>query len=284
MKRLIQVLSAITATGTIISSLFGLFYSYGGKRRIVNNIYGQKIIIFGDGIYANNSLLKVGATKGTDVVMVIVAFMLLLIINFLKEKEYAKLLQTGLLSCLLYSSTCLIMGVSFNRLFLLYLVQFSCALFAFTLSLAYLLKNDCFKAEIYEKKLKGIATFLIVGGFSVLIWLIFIIPAIVTGYPTEFIEIYTTEPTFAIDLGIIFPLCLYSGVYLLKKKKIAYILASVLMTLITCVGFCVVSQTIMQFKLGIVLKFEQLVGMVLSFVILGAIAISLNYKLLKYAK
>lgn len=284
MKRSVRCLTAIAAVSTIISALFGLLYTYGGEYRTVTNIYGNKIILYGDGIYANNSLLKVGATKGTDIVMLLISVLLLFFVIFLEKKSYINLLHIGLLSCVLYSTTCLIMGVSFNSLFLLYLIQFSSTLFAFILALSSLFKSDIFKEEIYEKKLRGIATFLIVGGCSVLVWLTFIIPAIVNGTPSEFIEVYTTEPTFVIDLGIIFPMCIYTAMSLLKKKKIAYILASLLLTLITCVGFCVIAQTIMQTKLGIVLNAGQLIGLVLSFVILGVIAIILNYKLVKYVK
>lgn len=284
MQKSIKILTIITALTAIISAAIGLFYTYGGLPLIVQNIYGQQVTLYGDGIYSNNSLLKVGATKGTDIVIIIVSLLLLMTVLILQKKAYAKLLQTGLLSCLLYSSTCLVMGVSFNRLFLLYLLQFSSSLFAFILSLSNLLKQDCFQAEIYGKKRKGTAIFLMISGCSVLNWLAFIIPAIITGTPSEFIEIYTTEPTFAIDLGIILPLCIVSGIGLLKNIKAAYILASVLMTLVTCVGVCVIFQTIMQSQLGIVLEIGQMIGLVISFVIIGAIATVLNYKLIKYAK
>lgn len=53
------------------------------------------------------------------------------------------------------------------------------------------------------------------------------IPAIVNGNPDNFIEIYTTEPAFAIDFGIIFPLCIWCGIGLLRKKKEAYAIASI---------------------------------------------------------
>jgi hypothetical protein len=284
MQKTIQNLSIIVALTTIVSAVIGLFYSNGGLPLTVQSIYGQQVTLYGDGIYSYNSLLKVGATKGTDIVMILVSLILLLTIVMLQNKAYTRLLQTGLLSCLLYSSTCLVMGVSFNRLFLIYLLQFSSALFAFILSLSNLLSQDCFQVEIYDKTLKGTTIFLMISGSSVLIWLIFIIPAIITGTPSEFIEIYTTEPTFVIDLGIILPMCIATGIGLLKHKKTAYVLASVLMTLLTSVGVCVIFQTIVQLQLDIVLEIGQMIGLVISFVILGAIATIFNYKLLKHTK
>lgn len=280
----VKVLSMVSAVATIVSSFIGLFYTYGGQRYFVENIYGQRISIYGDGIYAYNSLLKVGATKGTDLAMIIVSVFLLIMLIFLNAKRFNSYLIAGLQSCLLYSSTCLIMGVSFNRLFPLYLLQFSTSLFAFLLWLLDLKQRGNFEDKLYEKRLKGTALFLFVGGCSVLIWLTFIIPAVITGKPTNFIEIYTTEPTYAIDLGIILPSCIATGIALLRKKKIAYAIAPVLLTLITCVGLCVIFQTIAQSSLGIVLEIGQMIGMVVSFVVLGVIAIILNVKILRFAK
>ncbi len=60
------------------------------------------------------------------------------------------------------------MGPTFNRLFLIYLIQFACAFFAFTLSLCNLLSKKSFKSSFYRKKLTGTAVFLILGGVSVL--------------------------------------------------------------------------------------------------------------------
>ena len=115
-------------------------------------------------------------------------------------------------------------------------------------------------------------------------WLTFIIPAIVSGTPKEFIEIYTTEPTFVIDLAVILPSALFCAVMLLRRKAIAYQIAPVYLILLTGVGLCVIMQTIVQTSLGIVLEAGQMFGLVISFVVLGIVAVLLNIKLLKRIK
>lgn len=281
MKPPVKILVIVSSVCAIISACLGVFYSFGGKARAVTNIYGQKVILFGDGIYANDSIMKAGATKGTDIVIIIAALLLLSVVLFLSRKKYAPFLQSGLLALILYASTCLIMGVSFNRLFLLYTLQFGSTLFAFILSMAELLRSKSFDDALYAKRLTGTAIFMIISGCSVLVWLMFIIPSVVLGKPMEIIDIYTTEPTFAIDLAIIFPSMVFCGIMLLKKKAVAYQLAPVLLTLLTGVGLCVILQTIVQSTLGIVLNAGQLFGLVVSFVILGTIALLLNIKLLR---
>lgn len=284
MKRATTVLSIITALVAIISGSLGVLYSFGGEPRTVKNIYGQTVTLFGDGIYLNDSVMKAATSKGTDIAIIIVAILLLLILSIFRKRKSSPFLQAGLLSIILYASTCLVMGVNFNKLFLLYLVQFGCSFFAFILSLSALIKTENFNSDLYKKKLKGTAIFMIVGGCSTLVWMMFIIPAIITGQPMEGIQVYTTEPTFVIDLAIILPTSVFCGVMLLKQNSVGYKLVPVLLTLLSGVGLCVIIQTIVQNALGIVLPIGQIFGLVVSFVILGSIAAVLNIKLLKYAK
>lgn len=284
MKKPLNFLTMVSAITAIISSCIGVFYSFGGKPKIVDNIYGQAITLYGDGIYANDSIMKAGASKGTDIVIIIIAIILICTVLIFKNKSYGSFLQCGLLSIILYATTCLIMGNVFNRLFLLYVIQFGCTFYAFIFSMSGLLKNKSFQSNIYNKKLTGTALFLIISGCSVLQWLMFILPSVFTGEPMKIIDIYTTEPTFVIDLAIILPSTLYCGIMLIREKTIAYQFAPVLLILLTGVAIAVISQTIVQTSLGIVLNIVQLLGLVILFVILGAIALWLNIKLLKHLK
>lgn len=280
----IILLSACAAVAAIISSCLGVFYTFGGQSRIVENIYGESVTLFGDGIYANDSILKAGATKGTDVVIIAAAVLLILMVSLLKRSRFSLFLRSGLLALILYASTCLVMGVSFTRLFPLYLLQFGCSLFAFIGSINELLHQKSFATELYEKRLVGTGIFLVIGGCSTLIWLMFIIPAVISGKPMEIIEIYTTEPTFVLDLAIITPTAIWCGIAMMRKKPEAYQLAPVLLTVLTGVGIIVIIQTIFQSSLGIILNPGQFFGLVISFVILGSVALILNVRLLRQVR
>lgn len=280
-KTKIMLLSACSAITAIISSCVGLFYTFGGQSRTVQNIYGEAVTLFGDGIYANDSFLKAGATKGTDAVIIVLAVLLILTITIIKGFRYTAFLRSGLLALILYASTCLVMGVSFNRLFPLYVLQFGCSLFAFIGCMSELLCQKSFTAEFYKKRRTGTGLFLIIGGCSTLIWLMFILPAVIDGIPMEIIEIYTTEPTFVLDLAIITPIAIWCGIAVIRRKTVAFQLAPVLLTALTGVGIMVILQTVFQSSFGIVLNPGQLFGLVVSFVILGSIALLLNIRLLR---
>ncbi|MDF2921539.1 MAG: hypothetical protein K0R57_453 [Paenibacillaceae bacterium] len=284
MKRAITVLSVISAVTTVLSACTGVLYTNGGTRRVVESIHGAKITLWGDGVYANNSLLKTGATKGTDVVLILAAILLIVVTVALKNPRLQLLLRTGLLSIVSYAATCLVMGVSFNSLFLLYVLQFGSSMFAFLLSLHQLILTEPYSNAVYERKFTGTGIFLIISGCSVLMWLTFIIPALLTGKPMETLEIYTTEPTFVLDLAIILPVALFCGIMLLKKRRIGYKMAPVLLTLLTGVGLCVIFQSVYQLSLGLELSPGQLMGLAGTFIILGSIAAVLNIRILRYVK
>jgi hypothetical protein len=121
-------------------------------------------------------------------------------------------------------------------------------------------------------------------GFSVLVWLEFILPAILSGKPLSMIEIYTTEPTFVLDLSIVIPVYLISAMALFKKKVIDYKLTPILLTFITIVGLTVISQDVIQSSLGIDIPIKDQIILVLSFVLLGVVVTIFNFKLTKYIK
>ncbi|HOP12221.1 MAG TPA: hypothetical protein PK629_12110 [Oscillospiraceae bacterium] len=282
MKKALPGLSAIAALSSVISACAGIFYADDGTRRTVENIYGQKIILYGDGVYANDSLLKAGAAKGTDAVVIIVSLILLAVLPLCGKKKAFATLRSGLLLIILYASACLILGMSFNRLFLLYILQFSSSLFAFILSFRYLLNTEIFQPRLYEKRLTGTGIFLLAGSCSALVWLALIIPTVFTGQPLQTIEIYTTEPVFAFDLAIVLPSLLFCGIALLQKKKIGYKTAPVFLTFLSGVGACAIVQTVFQNSLGIIVPRAQSLGLAGSFAILGILATVLNLKLLKF--
>jgi len=278
----IRVLTLCAAFSALLSSCLGLLYSSGGERRTVVNLYGETVTLFGDGVYLNDSVYKAGLSKGTDVVVILAALLLLALVSVFRHKKAALFWRCGLLSFVLYASICILMGANFNRLFLLYSVQFGAALFAFILSTNCLLRQKSFESVLYEKRMTGTAVFLIVSACVVyILWLMEVLPPILTGNPLANIGIYTTEPTYPLDLGVVLPITLWCGVSLLKQRPAAYQFAPILLTLLLGIGVTVIFQTVFLVHFSIELTIGQIIGMVVSFVILGAIALTLNLRLLR---
>lgn len=263
----------------VVSSMVGLFYSSGEKRFSVENIYGETIELYGDGVYRYNSVLKATGNKGTDLVMLLVALLFAFFTARWQKGKRSRYIHLGLLAGLLYYSACLVFGVTFNRLFLVYVLQFSVSLFAMIFLLTDLLREGHLSRSLIGRSLKGTAVFLLICGSSVLIWLEFILPALLTGQPPSTIEVYTTETTFVLDLAIVLPVYVGCGIALLRRKALGYELAPILLTFITIIGVTVIGQNVFQVSAGVDIPLRQLFGLVVSFVVLGAIASILNVRL-----
>lgn len=278
----IDMLTLTSAILMLISALCGLFYTFGGESYEVITHTGLPVTIFGDGIYKNDTIMKVATTKGTDIAMIIISLLIIFTIFIEKQNVKFTLLKTGLLSVFVYNSLCLSMGLSFNRFFLLYVIILSTSLFSLIKNINICNKSIELNKNYITKKHAGSAVFLIIAGCSVLVWLMFVIPAIISGNPHESLstlEIYTTEPTFVIDLGIILPTCILSAIGIIRKQKFAFLLSSILYVALSSVGLCVILQSVIQVQFGIILEIGQYIGLVGSFVILGTISIILNLKL-----
>lgn len=252
----------------------GLFYSNGGSPRWVESIYGETIQLWGNGIYANDSTFKATIAKGSDLVVLLVSFLLLLTTIKRNTGEKTKLLHGGFLASILYYSATTAFGVAYSKMFLAYVLLFSVSLFAFLLSLMDL--NKTIRPVKADRNYTGTAIFTMLGGCTTLVWLMSILPTVLANAPLDIIGIYTTEPTFIIDMGINFPVCILGGVLLLKKRPLGYILPPMMLTFLTVIAVVVVGQSAVQLQYGIVLSLQQIIGYVASFVVFGLVAAMVN--------
>ena len=277
-------LSYLVVVLTFIAALVGIFYTFGGERFIVENIYGESIELYGDGIYKYNSVLKAMGNKGTDMVMLIVAFLFALFTVLREKSSLYRLLQIGTLTALFYYSSCLVFGVTFNSLFPVYVMLFSSSLFLLISLLSEWIKESNISEKAQGRNFRGTALFIIISGCSVLVWLEFILPAVMSAAPLSNIEIYTTEATFVLDLGIILPVYIACGIALLRKKEMGYKLTPILLIFITIIGLTVIGQNIYQTNAGVMIPQRQFFTLVISFAVLGIIATFLNIRFVKYLK
>ena len=106
----------------------------------------------------------------------------------------------------------LVFGVSYNRLILLYIILFGTSLF---MTFYYAIQ---IKIKSVELTL-GMKWFLTLSGVALFVaWLPDIILTIIKGTSLSIIEVYTTEITYVLDMGIICPMC-FLTMYLLKRKN-----------------------------------------------------------------
>ena len=273
-----RLLVLLVCTLLIMSAFVGLFWKEAGIATSARSIDGREIILYGRGAYANHSISRAGSYMGTDITMLVtVAPLLLLAIILLKKTPKSFFVLAGGLMVVCYYSISLVFGAAFNRFFLLYTALFSVAILTFGYVIR-LLQGLTWRHGEETKKKYGTAVFLFLAGASALIWLTVIIPGMLSGDFSAFIDINTTEPTFALDIGIIFPFFVVCGFSLLRRGRFGYLFTPVLLTFYSLVGVLVVVQTMVQWSFGIEIPLPQLISFVIVFMVLGLISLFLNLR------
>lgn len=279
--RILTILSSLTAVLSAVAAGFGLFMQGGSGPYKFTTLHGHEVEMYGLGLYAKDAAFKAPIFRGTDAVMlfILVPALIFAIFQYRRGTMRGKVLLTALLSFFLYNAVSVSLGAAYNNLILVYIGYFSASLFAFILAFTSINLDDlaaCIKPHLPAR---GIAIFMFIAGLSVMIWLNDIIGAMLKGGAPETLGPYTTEITYVIDLGVIIPLAYLTGVLLLRRQALGYLLAAILLVSNASIGLVVIMQTVMQTLAGIVLSVGQYIGYVGTFVVMGFFAIGLIARL-----
>lgn len=273
---------------SIITSSIGLFYTTGGK--IVNfiNQYGDKVILYGDGLYAHDSYFKAPIFRGTDFTILFAAVPILiaaLILDIRKKTLKSRLLLMSVISIFTYYSASIAFGVTYNVLHLVYIALFSGSFFGLIISVKSINFDQVSRSIIEKIPYKALYIFTALTGIALFVaWLPDIISSLITGKSLQLIEVYTTEITYVIDMGIVAP-CAFICLFQLRKRNgLGYVLLAILLTICIIMGLMLPVQTVFQLLAGIQLPIAAIVTKTLSFVLLGIFALYFNIKLYRSIK
>lgn len=276
--------AALTAALLLVITVRGvLSISTNQSSYQVANQYGETIRIYGAGLYAHDSHFKAPIFIGTDFTMLLLVLPMLIVAllkNLKKPGIQAEIHLFSLLGILLYYAMSISFGVTYNDLHLLYIALFGLSFFLFFCTLFHLhsLSLITKKPVCTYSVTKGMNIFLVCSGVALFIaWLPDIIMSWAAGGPLELIEIYTTEITYVIDMGIISPL-MFIILYLLHKKSfLGMVLFRMVLRVCSIMGVMLPVQSVFQFIMGIEIAFPVLLTKVLIFVALAVFALYFDF-------
>lgn len=278
-------LSCIIVVLTVIASTVGLFSGTGKAQAFEHmNHYGDTVMIYGDGLYKNDSLLKAPISRGTDFAILLFAVpaFILTIINTTKKPEWKnQVTLTAFIGLFLYYSASLCFGVTYNGLFLVYMALFSITLYSFIIVISFLMQTDeqATVGNTEFVKAKSFYFFLVLCGIALFAaWLPDILSSLIYGRSLGLIEVYTTETTYVLDMAIIAPLAFIILFLLRKKSLLGWILLKTMIILCAFVGAMVGTQSVFQFIAGIEIPVAALITKAISFIMLALYAFLLNRK------
>jgi hypothetical protein len=213
----------------LAAASLGLFYQTPGQSYPYTNHRGETVMINGHGLYFFDTVSSAAQMQGNDLITLVVGLPLLAISFWMawRGSLRGRLLLTGTLGFFLYTYMSMSMLTSFNALFLVYVTLFSLSVFAFSVSLASFdlkMLPSYFSARLPRGWFAGV--FFAVGLFFFVAWVGRVVaPFIQHTQPA--LENTTTMVIQAMDLGLLMPLAVLSGILLLRRSAWGYLLASV---------------------------------------------------------
>ncbi len=222
---------------TLVAVVAGLWPGEGIPYPLTN-FRGEQVTINARGLYYWDTVSSAAQTQANDLVTLLLGLPLLAISFWLtlRGSLRGRIIMTGTLAFILYTYITMCFGAMYNKLFLVYVALFSLSLFAFILSMmSFDLKT--LPAHFSEKLPRGwIAGLLFfAAAFLSLAWLGRVAATFAPG-AVPALENTTSMFIQVMDLGIVVPLCVLSGILLLRRSAWGYLLASVgLMKFLTLV-------------------------------------------------
>lgn len=284
-NKVLHSLACIIIILGITVTALGVFYTTGGQAFKVTNQYGDIVKMYGDGIYVHDSYFRAPIFRGSDCTILFVAIPLLvaaLLLDIKRASLKKRLYLTSVISVFTYYSTSLAFGVTYNSLHLLYIAFFSASFFALVVAMAGINYEEVENSITKDLPYRGIYIFLALAAAALFIaWLPDIIGALVAHRSLAMIEVYTTEITYVLDMGIISPTTLICLYLLQNRKGMGYVLLFMLLTICMIIGIMLPLQTLFQLSAGIHLPLPSLLTKTVSFVVLAIVALYFNIRAIR---
>lgn len=267
---------------SLIAAGSGLFYQTSGQPYPFTSHRSEEVTIYGQGIYAYDTVSSAAQAKANDFVTLVFGLPLLVISTWLafRGSLRGRLLLTGTLGFILYTYISMAFLAAFNALFLVYTALYSLSLFAFILSMmSFDLASlpEHFSERLPRRWIAGLLFF--IGTFLLLAWLGRILPPILQGQ-TALLENATTMVIQAMDLGLILPLVVLAGIFLLRRSAWGYLLASVALMKGMTMGIAVSAMGINMALQGV----PDSLGILIPFMVITLLNLVMAVLLLRNVK
>jgi hypothetical protein len=263
----------------LVAAGAGLFWQAGSGPFAFTTLYGETVEISGQGLYEHDTLFIDAGARGTDIATFLVSLPLLVVsfVFYRRGSLRGGFLLAGALAYFLYFAASRSLATAYNSFFLLYLALFSACFFAFVLALTAFDLHSLPARFLPGLPRRALAIFMFVAGLgTAFIWMSDALAALLENRPPDALGSHTTLVTYTLDVGIIVPAALLAGILLLRRAPLGYLLTGVLAIMLAQVGVMVIWQTVVQLRAGIEFAPGELIGKVVSWIVMGALAIWLS--------
>lgn len=249
-KKTISILVFIIASFSLVATLTGILSAIrtGSSEYQFESIHGQKVTIFGKGLYQHMSSDVAIQGIAQDYVTLFIGIPALLFALFLVRKGSlkSKLFLAGILSYFFLTYLFYMNMAMYNALFLVYVILTGTTFFALLLTILSIEINTVSKFYSKSTPVKFIGGFLIfTASMIALLWLSILIPPLIdnTIIPLS-VEHYTTLTVQGFDLALFHPLIFVAGLLLIKKNKYGYLTAPIALIFLSLLMTALIAKII----------------------------------------
>lgn len=253
----IIVLLALVAAGT--GALWQAPWEPAPPHPDFTTLRGDTVQLWGGtGLYKLDSVSGASQEIAQDIVTLLIGIPLLIVASIFAARGSlrGKVLLSGTLGYFLYTYSAMTMLTTYNEFFLLYVALMSLSLFAFVLSLMSIDLGTLpahFTDRFPRRTVAGFAVFL--GVMLLLLWLRLIVPPLLSGEGASTapagLDSYTTLVIQAMDLGLIAPTAILTGVLLFRRSAWGYLLSCVVLVLGMTMGAALLAMSVGQVLAGV---------------------------------
>jgi hypothetical protein len=285
MKRrvLIKTITIVIIILSISSSIPSIQLNY---RALNFNDYltveGTHVQYLTDGIYKNNVKSWVLAGIPWDYVRLFLVIPLLIIsfVLYLKRSIKGTLVLVGVLLSLFYQYFLWAIGWKFNSLFLVYTLTYSLCLLGsiiICVNLEFEKLEKIFKKGFPQKLTSGFL--FLISALLLFKCLAEIFPNIFQGELTSQFSGYYTLFDQSIDLGLIIPFCLFTGILLLNNKPLGIVFSIAALIMFLNIGLAVISGELLT---GLTLDGDKIkIEGILAFSVLLFLDLHIIFRILR---
>jgi len=244
MKKLILIFTILIIALSVISSVVGVLNYRTLDFESFVTAGGEQVEILAEGIYKYNVKQWVLSGLPWDIVRLVLGIPLLILsfIFYLKGSLKGTMIFIGILFSFFYQSLLWAIGWHFNSLFFVYTFTFAFSWITLFLVVLSFDRNRMDHATNKKFPVRLVAIFLFfIAGMLFFKCMGEIVPMLSSGlFKEPFLGYYNLFDQF-IDIGIIIPFVVFTGVLLLKRNVYGFLFSSVGLILFLNIGLSVVA-------------------------------------------
>jgi hypothetical protein len=249
----LKVMLPLIGLLALFAAGMGLFYQTPGEPYLFTSHRGETVTINGRGLYYYDTVSSAAQQQGNDVVTLFVALPLLAVSSWmtLRGSLRGHLLLTGTIGFFLYTYLSMCMLTAFNALFIVYVTIFGLSLYAFILCMMSF-DLETLPRHFSDRLPRGwiAALLFVIGAFLTLTWLMRVLSPLMQGAPA-LLDNGITMVIQAMDLSLVVPLAVLSGILLLRRSAWGYLLTSIFVLKAIALGLAVSAMVVNMTLAGI---------------------------------